>query len=166
MKRCHTGFQYSSEQGFSFLSSLVFVIRYWFFMTAILTDVKLYHILLLICIFLMISDLEYLFIYLLVICMSSLEKCLFGSIIHFLIWLFFCYWFLMCFLCILDINALLGVCFANIFSYSTGCIFIWLMVSFTEQKLWFDVIPFVKKPLLSVKSEKKKQKNNHCQNQC
>ena len=62
-------------------------------MIGILTDVRSYHILLLICIFLMISDLGYLFMYLLVICMSSLEKCLFGSIIHFLICFFF-YWFL------------------------------------------------------------------------
>ena len=79
----------------------------------------------LICIFLMISDFEHLVMYLLDFCMSSLEKCLLRfSDLFFVVVMSY-----MSSLYILDINPLSDRLFANIFPHSVSCLFI-LFVSF------------------------------------
>lgn len=97
-------------------------------------------IVVLICIPLVISDIGHIFVHLLAVCISSFRKYLFKSTPHFkLYYLYFiaqlilvAYYIYIYFF--LDINPLLDVQLANVFSHSVGCLFILLTGSFAIQK--------------------------------
>ena len=127
---CRVPFCLHSHQ--HFLSLVIFIIT-------ILTGARLYLVLL-ICISLMINDVEHLSMYLASV--SILCKNIYSDILT-ILWsdcFVFCGFFFFAIecmdsLCILDINPLSDIWFSNIFSHSLGCHFILLLASFLVQNI-------------------------------
>ena len=93
---------------------------------AILEDVKWIFFLVSIGVFLMANDIWHLFVCLLAICMSSLEKCVFTSFAHGLIILFFHCWLNGKIIYVFWIQ---NIWYANIFSNSVSCLLAFLIAS-------------------------------------
>ena len=135
LSNCHTVFHsgyinlHSHQQCTKVLSSPYPCRHLSLVNTAIPSGMRWYLIRVLICVSMMTSDIEHLFMYLLDICMSSLEKYLFRSSTHLFIHLL-----LHCVSSFynFDVSPLSDIWYTDIFLH--GCLFI-LLITFAMQKL-------------------------------
>lgn len=79
-------------------------------------------------------DIEHLLIYLFTICLSSFQKCLFRSFVHYSIRFFGVFLMLSCIgsLYVLDINLLSDIWLENIFSQYVCCFFLFIYTTDLE----------------------------------
>ena len=134
-------------------------------MVVILTGVKWYLIVVLICMSLRNIGVQFV----VQIAMSSLEKYLLRSSAHFsLVCLSISWCWPVWVLCILWILTVIRYVICNVFYHLICCFLILLIVSFTVQKLfWFSVVPFVSFAFLPLpKDTDKKKKKKICYKQC
>ena len=125
----------NSAGGLLFLHILSSIYYLYFLMIVILTGVRWYLIVVLICISIIMSHVDHFLMCLLSIYMSSLKKFCLVLLDHILIgFLVFLILSCMNFLHVLEINPLIVAAF-EIISHCEGCLFILFIISFAVQKL-------------------------------
>ena len=97
-----------------------------FLAIAILSGMRWYFMVVLICISLMVHNIEHLFTFLVAVCVSSLDPCPFFKLIFFHSWIVWVPYIL----------ASYHIWFVTIFTHSLGCLFICQYFSSAVQKLF------------------------------